>query len=252
MLFNAYMDESGSHDGDHRMVIVGAVGTEEQWGRFKDRFESLKVQFGIAQFHANEVRRRVITEDWPTKQRRMLGDGVEDIFKELALGACVSLSLNEYEEYFQRGLILKKIKVPTAYGICFRFCLETLVLLTTNIYGDEDPYLNIVLERPAEHAGEAKLQYELLRKYQMKPEHVDRLASFTLMSKGPVFLEAADLLAHSSYRAENVDKLLHARVAEDKRPHPKIWQTYVRKIEPKSLISIRQKYLRIDQDLLNT
>jgi len=48
----AYMDDSGSHDGAPVSVIAGYFGGHRRWMEFEDRWRPVLERYGVSEFHA--------------------------------------------------------------------------------------------------------------------------------------------------------------------------------------------------------
>ena len=54
-MLEAYMDESGIHDGAHACVITGYWGHERRWRRFEDEWKKILVaadEPALTEFHS--------------------------------------------------------------------------------------------------------------------------------------------------------------------------------------------------------
>lgn len=64
-MLQAYMDDSGSHDGSHNCVVAGYWGGVNRWRRFERTWSAILAREGIEEFKANEF--------WPLNKGQHVG-----------------------------------------------------------------------------------------------------------------------------------------------------------------------------------
>jgi len=80
-MLEAYMDESGIHDGAHTCVIAGFWGGENQWRGFENSWQQIIRDAGLVEFHSVEFwerkdgKRTGVYENWDdTRADRLISD----------------------------------------------------------------------------------------------------------------------------------------------------------------------------------
>jgi hypothetical protein len=59
VMLQAYMDDSGTHDGSHNCVVAGYWGGVNRWRKFERAWREILRKDGIEEFHANEFWPRI-------------------------------------------------------------------------------------------------------------------------------------------------------------------------------------------------
>lgn len=58
-MLQAYVDDSGTHDGSHNTVLAGYWGRAHQWRKFEKAWKAVLDSEGLAEFHAKEFWPRI-------------------------------------------------------------------------------------------------------------------------------------------------------------------------------------------------
>ena len=58
MIFTAYLNESGTHDGSPVTIMGGVLANALQWSRFEHEFRRIKKRHGFKIFHTKKFKKR--------------------------------------------------------------------------------------------------------------------------------------------------------------------------------------------------
>lgn len=78
-VFEAYLDESGIHDGARVCVVAGYFGGPGQWKKAERAWKEISLAFGVPHFHAKELwARKGPYRGWDGKKTKRFLDGLID------------------------------------------------------------------------------------------------------------------------------------------------------------------------------
>jgi hypothetical protein len=201
MVFTAYFDERGTHDGAEVSAMAGFVGDARQWRKFEKRVSKLFRRFGVDVFHTIDVRRTDKDfEGWKVDRKIEFLDEFQHIINEtLESGVASFIRAEDYAYY--RGLYWpKKTRPDSKYTVLFRGCLSQMIDTIGHIPLGKEPRLQIVLEDGHENAEDA------VRIYKWAQNRIDQsraLAGLTFSNKKICLpLAAADLFAYTAWGKE--------------------------------------------------
>jgi hypothetical protein len=208
-MLEAYLDESGIHEGASVCVIAGYFGTAREWRKFEEDWRKLLADHLVPRdkFHANDVFKKAgFFHRWGHKSYQEFVKGVlETILNHLVfpVGAAIivedfnSFSLDERKFMTGATLIHRSGKLeggcPTKpYFVPFQLCLKTIA--------DHTP-------------GRAKTQFyfgldrsfysyasDLFHDMKLKAQWREKLGNATLaLAEETPELQAADVLAYLTY-----------------------------------------------------
>lgn len=172
MILTAYLDESGTHGGSPTTVMSGVMAHAKQWARFQVELDKLKRKFGFTVFHAKEFRNtKGEFHGWPPEQYPALLHDMMVASSSLMEATTCTLPNADYEEFYRGGENLRKLRLDSKYGLCFRYCLTHFImeavrrLRTHKRFGETK--LHAVMESGHKNAGDAeRIFYEVKKELQ--------------------------------------------------------------------------------------
>jgi hypothetical protein len=204
-MLEAYLDESGIHDGAEICMIAGYFGRQNHWGRFERDWKGVLAKFGFAlkDFHAKNL----INSRRQQPMLQELGDAIAR-HKIYPLSAGVIVpdfnSLTLPQRKFCTGATLRNGKLvgtgsPTKpYFLPFQLCL---MKVTDDTPPGGKAHCFFGLDRP--FAEYARIMFAKIKNapYTSMWKTKNRLGdpSFPQAKETPE-LQAADLLVHLSYK----------------------------------------------------
>lgn len=206
VIVTAHIDENGT-DGSETMLLSAHIAEMRQWYQFEQRAGALFREHGVRIFHAKEFH----DSDgdfagWKVDKKIDFLDDFGHIANEtLAAGVTSLIKMSEYKEVYACPPKPKKLRLDTAYGLCFR---ETLQLLCDMVlkgqwdakWGDNPRTLHVVIEDEAKNVGDAIRVFREF-KADLLPQYVGLLGTITLDTKENCLpLSISDLMAHSTRR----------------------------------------------------
>jgi hypothetical protein len=213
-MIDAYLDESGIHDGAAVCVVAGYYAGRGQWRKFEADWRKLLQRFGVPmeKFHAKDLLKRAgffhDSEQWTDdKHKRFLVAAGETVtrWKVQPISSSVVVgdfnSFSEIHRRFLTGATLKDGRLVSTgspnkpYFVPFIHCVRRVASYAP---AGGKAHFFFGLNRTFKHYAVAL--YAEIKGNPINP-HVERLGdpSFPLASETPQ-LQAADLLAYLTYK----------------------------------------------------
>jgi hypothetical protein len=207
--FQAYLDESGTHEESSILAVAGYFGTQPQWDKFLEHWPN-------RDFHACEARFDCMKQN--------LVDAIESAQLE---GVEVCLRPWEFRRQASNDL---KSTIGNGYAICAFMCAVRICELICR----EDPMarVSLVLE-------DGQPNVEWVRRFLLMMMHDYPIASVTVAKKADVpLLHTADFLSHSRTATDKpwMDKLFAKN---------RVWE---QKVEGDQLLDVSRDVAKILKD----
>jgi hypothetical protein len=207
MIFTAYLDESGTHDGSNATIMGGFMGAFREEVILGRRLRALQHHYGFTIFHATEFKdRRRDFQGWSDeKGLALIQDMTEMVATSLSSVVIATLPNDRYHTEYRNTPRSKKVALDSAYGLCFRMCLVHFIeeiekRAPVSKYGSK---LNVILEQGHQNAGDAKRIFEETRQNIMVLHGLGPLGSITTETKNSCpRLMVADFLAYTGYMTD--------------------------------------------------
>ena len=201
-MLQAYVDESGTHDGSRHYIVAGYVGAADEWGKFNEEWADVLNDYGLKEFHMVEFKSRFrkskskYSHIDKSDGDRMLDRLTNVISRRVLTGVAGVLPMDAYNQVV-KGRYEKYLGRP--YTLC-----TNIMLMAVGRWAQEVDYnskyqgpIIFLFERGAQHKGELEKAH---REAANLPEFKEKgwLGAQTFLPKGSGRgLEAADLLAHA-------------------------------------------------------
>jgi len=205
VILTAYLDESGTHDGSPVTIMGGVLANARQWEAFEREFSRIKSKHGFKIFHTKKFKKRNGDfSGWSNERCLAL---IEDLAKvtcsAFTEGVAVTVDNAKYESDYKAGEKPRKLRLDSAYGLCFRQCLFFFVLEgEKRQYKKRFPKLHFVLESGHPNAGDALRIFNEVKK-DLQRVDCDMLGDIIFSDKDQCDpLMMADFLAHSTFTSE--------------------------------------------------
>lgn len=207
MIFTAYLDESGTHDGSNATIMGGFMGAFPEEVILGRRLRALQYHYGFTIFHATEFKnRKGEFQGWSDERGLALIQDMTDMVATSRSSIVIATLPNDrYRAEYRNASRPKKVTLDSAYGLCFRMCLvHFLKKMETRApvrkYGSK---LNVILEHGHPNAGDAKRIFEETRQNTMALHGADPLGTITTETKKSCArLMVADFLAYTGYMTD--------------------------------------------------
>lgn len=207
MIFTAYLDESGTHDGSNATIMGGFMAAFKEQVILGRRLRALQHHYGFTIFHATEFKNgRGQFQGWSSeKGLALIQDMTDMVATSVSSVAIATLPNDRYRSEYRDTPRPRKVVLDSAYGLCFRMCLihfleEIEKRSPVKKYGSK---LNIVLEHGHPNAGDAKRIFEETRQNTMALFGADPLGTITTETKKSCTrLMVADFLAYTGYMTD--------------------------------------------------
>jgi hypothetical protein len=196
MIIQAYMDETGIHDGAPITAVAGYLASEEMWRKFSEEWTAVLREFGVRVFHATDYENfKGGFKGWTLEKKVRFA---ECLFPILPANTWIGLGYavvnQDYEDALQGHERLKAM-LSSPYMLCFQGIIERLARpFQGNPTRDRLAFFfeNNDFER------EAFLCWDWLKRQTFG----EKLVSITFGSKNDfVPCQAADALAYETYKA---------------------------------------------------
>jgi hypothetical protein len=194
LILTAYFDESGTHEASADLTLAGAIGTPTQWRHYVEEMRRIQRRDGFMVFHAVDLKgRKGEFATWPDDKRARLIDDMAKAGGKLHHGVSVGLDKAKYREEYRRTPSPSKMNLDSAYGPCFRGCLNAFISRAFMFKGETR--LNVVLESGHPNTGNAKGIFEETRRA-LLDSGIELLGTITCEAKSSCpHLASADFLA---------------------------------------------------------
>lgn len=201
-MLQAYVDESGTHDGSRHYIVAGYISPADEWEKFDEEWADVLNDYGLKEFHMVDFKNRLRKSkskyrhiDKPDGDRLL--DRLTDVISRRVLtGVAGILPMDAYNRVV-KGKYEKYLGRP--YTLC-----TNIMLMAVGRWAQEVDYkskyqepITFFFEQGAQHKGELE---KALREAADLSEFKEQgwLGPQTFLPKGGGRgLEAADLLAHA-------------------------------------------------------
>jgi hypothetical protein len=205
VIYTAYFDESGTHDGSRVTVMGGIMANALQWGRFDVDFRRIKKRYGFNIFHTKKFKNKSGDfKGWPNEKCLALTLSLAEITSEaFANSVAMALDNAEYERDYKLGERPAKVRLDSKYGLCFRNCLYHFAMeILKRRHKSNLPDLHVVLEAGHPNFGDAERVFTEV-KAELDAIGAKFLRTITKAAKDECDpLMMADFVAHTTYLME--------------------------------------------------
>jgi hypothetical protein len=216
VVFAAYYDESGTHDGSPITVLGGLVGSVDQWAGLEREWRKILKKYDLRFVRAKQLfHRQGPYKKWPRKQLEYLWNDLLYVFQEHPQLQVSKIVLNHedyYRSYIGEGPISKKERLDTKYALCVRVALNFLPMVHHGVHAPGA--INFIAEAGHRNQGDALRVFTELKNQKSYPWSGSIGAiSFGTKPDFPA-LQAADLISYWFYKTE-MEKIAAAAREED-------------------------------------
>jgi hypothetical protein len=202
VILTAYLDESGTHGTSPVTVMGGMLANARQWERFDQNFKRVKRKHKFKLFHTRKFKKRDGDfKGWSKEQCLALAADLA-LLTTTAFTESVTFTLDnaDYEAEYKSGERPRKLRLDSAYGLCFRTCLLFFALEgLKRVHRGKYPKLNFVLESGHKNSGDALRIFSEM-KTELKAKGCDMLNILNFADKDECDpLMMADFLAHVGF-----------------------------------------------------
>lgn len=217
-MVEAYMDESGIHDGAHVCVIAGYWGSEKKWKQFepwwsqiiKDAKEPSLKEFHSAEFWYADGKRKGVFSRWSdAKADKFIDDLVRCIIETKVFPTSAALVVDEWEKLNKAERMLltggyyhlaRQRWVTMGAPNKFYFFPFAVALASPAVHCKPGLHMHYTFDLNKQFKNHAVNLYALL-KNDRTLECRHRLGPLVLATgEEPVGLQAADLFAYQTYK----------------------------------------------------
>jgi len=202
VIYTAYIDASGHHDGSPVMILGGYVARLGQWANFDKKFERLLHKNNLTHHHTKKL---IHGEDeyknWSEPRKNVYINKLQKLIdKNSTCGFSISMTHSDYRQFYRNGDKPKGVQLDGKYGLCFRLFLAQLPNMFQRSL--RDPQLFIVLEDGDPGIDDADRVFKSFEKD--APPELSNFVKFRGKAKKRDYygLQIADWVAASSYHAE--------------------------------------------------
>jgi hypothetical protein len=160
--YNAFFDESGTHDESEVVAVGGLLATYEAWVRAELEWKRVLSNKDVAVFHFSEFMARRPAFDWPNEERDAFMERLTTIIGEnITLGIAYGI----YREDYAVLPATLRTEFKDIYHCCSYFCLESLVKWRKTFAGPDLPHpLQFLFDRKKGFEGHAAaIYYEVIK-----------------------------------------------------------------------------------------
>lgn len=197
-LLTAYLDDSGTHDGSHTIVVGGVIALQSDWDSILRKWIEALNERGVSYFHSTDFSNaRQGFEGWEEEKRRSLVNDLLSVFEDYMI---LPVGIGVTREKFSRIRKEKYTDVPDdPYSFCLMETIQRIIYIGNAI--KPESAIAVVLEDRQKQQNllpiknlRFELQYPHVRKYY-------KLASFSIADKKiHRQLELADFVAYELFK----------------------------------------------------
>jgi hypothetical protein len=198
-LLTAYLDESGTHDGSHSIVVGGVIASQSEWDAILHRWIDALNRRGVKYFHAADFsNRQGEFKGWTESECRSLMADLLLVFEDFVI---LPVGIGVSRDRFSRIRAEKYSEIPDdPYGFCVAETIQRIIYIGNEI--KPEPAIAVVLEERQKQKSllpirnlDFELQYPEVRKHY-------KLASLAIADKKiHRQLELADFVAYELFKA---------------------------------------------------
>jgi len=196
----AYLDDSGTHNQSHAIVIGGCVALAKDWNLFITEWHRILHQYQVSCHHNVDFAHfKGEYKNWNNEDKRIQYiRSLIDIIGEVSwfiIGG--SMSRIDYENIVPSQF---KEEIGEPYFFPFQMCIEGLMTALTPEVA-ENAKVDLIIDRQKGLSGKASRSFKILKILRDKN---DRLGSIVYGDKRThIPLQAADLIANEIYQDLN-------------------------------------------------
>ncbi|MCL4461583.1 MAG: DUF3800 domain-containing protein [Nitrospirae bacterium] len=192
-----YLDDSGTHNQSHSIVIGGCVALAKDWNLFVPEWQRILNEYQVSCHHnVDFAHSNGDYKSWNNEEKRIsyirsLIDIIGDVSWFIIGGV---MSRNDYEDIVPPKF---KEEIEDPYFFPFQMCIEGLMTVLTPEVA-EDAKVDLIIDRQKGLSGKASKSFKILKILRDKN---DRLGSIVYGDKKDhIPLQAADLIANEIYQ----------------------------------------------------
>jgi hypothetical protein len=214
MIVTSYLDESGTHGGSPVTIMAAVMGTANQWAQFQRELDKLRHRYGFTVFHTKKFKAKSGEfSGWSDEKcLSLIGEMATLTGNGLMHGHVFSLDDSAYDKEYRGGEIVRKLRLDSKYGLCFRICLISQIMEVIRRLSYHKKFdqlmMNVVAESGHPNSGDAeRIFHEEMKELQRLG--FNALSGITFADKDQCApLMIADFLAHSTFIREDKDLIL--------------------------------------------
>lgn len=201
-VLKAYLDESGIHQGSRICAIAGFVGTQEEWERIEQLWNSALRTEGIEAFHMAEFENHQgVYKGWSETRRQNLLASLVEILKARDISSIGSGIVTE--DFWQLSVEDRQWmthgnpEIP--YFLCFQHCIVEAAHQADDLHPSER--VGFTFDRQDDFAAEATRLYNRMKddlNWDNRFRLADAVAFASKQSTAP--LQVADFAAYETYK----------------------------------------------------
>jgi len=202
VIYTAYIDVSGGHDGSPCMIMGGYIGRLGQWANLDHKFGALLKRNGLTYHHTKKmIHREGEYAGWSRERAsRYINKVGRIIDKNTICGFTVRMRHEDFEKHYQAGDRPRKLRLDGKYGVCFRLFLSYMPRMLDHSLKDIE--LHIVLESGDAGIGDSERIFGLYKK-EAPPALANIVKSRIIGDKKDYYgLQIADWGAYAAFQAE--------------------------------------------------
>lgn len=228
VIFTAYLDESGTHQGAPALIMAAYLGTARQWELVERKLRAIQREHGFSVFHAKDFRKKSGEfRGWSDERRgRLLMAILGLVRSHLTAGVSIALPTERYEREFRDAPRPKKMPPQSQFGICFRNVLSHLIRKVEAERGNHR--LNIVMEGGHKNEGAAYVIFNEIKDELEEDFGSHLLGTITIARKqdsAPLML--ADFLAYIAFSADQDARANAAKPPDPLSPNDALWNDHI-------------------------
>jgi hypothetical protein len=196
-LYQAALDESGTHQSSDYVVVAGYVSNAPKWNQFSEEWQAALDKWGIPAFHMTDFENRQgCFESWGEEARKSRLNSLLTMIKQHTfLSVAFVVRKRQFEEIVSEEA---RQLCGDAYGLAAIGCYNRL---KERVKAPEvDGYIDYTMDRVSRGGGALQWMYRVQSGY---PEWAEDTRMFSLSFKDKCLflpLQAADILAYEIYK----------------------------------------------------
>ena len=202
VVLKAYFDDSGTHKGSKSVVLAGFMASEDEWTAFEHAWQAILNREGLKSFHAADFESGYgACKDWPRVRREAVRADLRFVLaKTNLIGIGATVRADDWSASAS-PVVIERYHSPIY--LAFEHCIQQTLHWAKRATDQQTKTVQRVSFFFDSFNREAARCLDIAKNYEEGWIHSDWFEGFSFgQVERTLPLQAADMLAHETYRLE--------------------------------------------------